>query len=463
MNKKIEASFRDPAGFLYRSNGTLLRHVNQAYADDYDACKSTGLYNQLISEGLLIPHVETDEVGMSPDMYCILMPEELPYVSYPYEWSFSQLKDAALLTLEVQRIALEHDLSLKDATAYNVQFRDSRAIFIDTLSFERYVDGKPWVAYRQFCQHFLAPLTLMAAGDLRLRQLTFRYLDGLPLDLVSKMLPRRSWLTYSILAHIHMHARSQRKHQDDARTGERVAAARLPKAMLAALIHSLKSAVHRLSARDVSTEWGEYYNDTNYSRQAMRHKEELLESFAATYLSQNPVVHDLGANTGRFSRIVAAHCKDVIAHDVDEMAVERHYRYNKENGSKNVLPLVLDLTNPSPPAGWELKERLSFHERANGAGAVALALVHHLCITNNVPLDRLAGFFGDLFQTLIIEFVPKQDSQVQRMLATRRDVFDSYDVNSFEKAFSERFEIKAQSAITDSYRILYAMTRREED
>ena len=461
MNSKVDASFRDPAGFLYRRDGILLRQVNDPYATHYEACVASGLYDRLITGNLLIPHTEIDDAGMAPGKYRVLKPEEIPYVSYPYEWSFTQLKDAALLTLEIQRIALEYGLSLKDASAYNVQFRAGSAIFIDSLSFERYVEGTPWVAYRQFCQHFLAPLTLMAVGDLRLRQLSFRYLDGLPLDLVSSMLPQSSWLRYSTFAHIHMHARSQRKHQDDARIHETVAVSRLSKTMLVALIASLRSAVEKLAAKDVPTEWGEYYEDTNYSTEAMRHKESLLDRLAETYLGRVAVVHDLGANTGRFSRIVAARAKQVIAHDIDEMAVERHCRYIKSKGSTNVLPLVMDLGNPAPAMGWDLTERSSFHERAKGTAAVALALVHHLCITNNVPLDRLAQFFSGVFETLIIEFVPKEDSQVQRMLATRRDVFDNYNVASFEREFSRHFEIREQCRVNESRRSLYAMTRRD--
>lgn len=463
QNSKIKGSFRDPAGFLYRRNGILLRQVNQAYAEDYQAGQTSKLYERLISRNLLIPHAESDDDGISPDKYCVIRPEEIPYVSYPYEWSFTQLQDAALLTLDIQRTAIEHQFTLKDATAYNVQFRKGRPIFIDTLSFERYRDGAPWTAYRQFCQHFLAPLALMAIGDLRLRQLSFRYIDGVPLDLASELLPSGSWLKYSLLAHIHMHARSQKKHQDDARTRERIATAKLSKPMLLALISSLRSAVAKLSAKAVPTEWGEYYYDTNYSSGAMQHKEELIGRLAADHLGNYPVVHDLGANTGRFSRIVAAHCRYLVAHDIDEMAVERHARDIKANGSGNVLPLILDLTNPAPPVGWDLQERNSFHERVRGSAAVALALVHHLCISNNVPMGRLAQFFGDLFETLLIEFVPKKDSQVQRLLATRRDVFGQYDAEAFEHEFSRYYEIREKCPINDSHRTLYAMKRREAE
>lgn len=457
----IGASFRDPSGFVYEKDERLFRQVNQVYAEEYQACVASGLYDRLMRTGLLIPHHETSESGIGQEAHKVLQPERIKYVSYPYEWSFTQTQQAALLTLEIQRIALEHDLTLKDSTAYNVQFHNGNPIFIDTLSFERYREGLPWVAYRQFCQHFLAPLALMAAGDLRLRQLMFRYIDGVPLDLASELLPTRSWLRYSVLAHIHMHARSQKRHQDDARTRERVATARLSKSMLLALVSSLQNAVEKLSAKDVPTEWGEYYDDTNYSGDAMQHKEALISRLAADYLSGHSVVHDLGANTGRFSRIIGKYCGYVVAHDVDEMAVERHTRDVKANGVTNVLPLILDLTNPAPPVGWDLQERCSFHERVRGSAAVALALVHHLCISNNVPMSRLAGFFGHLFDALLIEFVPKEDSQVQRLLATRRDVFGQYDAEIFEREFSRFFEIEEKCPINDSRRTLYAMKRRE--
>ena len=460
MDTRIDGSFRDPSGFLYRRDGRLLRQVNNSYGRHYDAALASGLYDRLVADGLLVPHTELEEEAPAPGVRCVLQPEEIPYVSYPYEWCFSQLRDAALLTLDIQEIALAHGMSLKDASAYNVQFRQGRPIFIDTLSFECYEEGRPWVAYRQFCQHFLAPLTLMAVRDLRLRQLCSRYLDGVPLDLASELLPASSWFSYSTLAHIHMHARSQRKHEDDARAGGVKTGAKLSKSMLSALIASLKSAVSKLSSKDERTEWSDYYGDTNYTADAMQHKATLLERYVGEHFDRQDTVHDLGANTGRFSRIIAAHCDYVVSHDMDELAVERNYRESRSNGPANVLPLVLDLGNPSGAIGWDLKERLSFHERAQGDSAVALALVHHLCITNNVPIPSLARFFHGIFDKLIIEFVPKEDSQVQRMLATRQDVFDGYDKASFEREFGKYFSILEQSPVEPGSRTLYAMRKR---
>lgn len=457
----IDGSFRDPAGFLFRRDGVLLRQVNEVYAQDYDQCVSSGLFDRLWADDLLIHHTETDDPGLSPGSYRVLAPDEIPYISYPFEWSFSQLQDAALLTLRIQELALENGMTLKDASAYNVQFLSGSPVFIDTLSFESYVEGRPWVAYRQFCQHFLAPLALMAYRDVRFRHLSARYIDGIPLDWTSAMLPLSSYLNYSCLAHIHLHARSQKKHENSAVGGAEVRQTNLSRAMLTGIISSLKRAVERLHPNDADTEWGEYYSDTNYSDAATTDKQRILEKFSDKYLRSDCTVHDLGANTGRFSRVVAKHVKTVIAHDIDDLAVEQHYRHIKETGTANILPLMLDLTNPGPAFGWGLTERLSFPQRAAGDVALALALIHHLAISNNVPLPRVAGFFAEIFPAAIIEFVPKEDSQVQRLLATREDIFDSYTPEGFEQSFSQFYDIQERCQVTDSGRIMYMMTRRD--
>jgi ribosomal protein L11 methylase PrmA len=285
-------------------------------------------------------------------------------------------------------------------------------------------------------------------------------MDGTPLDWASKMLPMSSYLNYSTFAHIHMHVRSQIKHQDAAGEGTGVRQARISKPMLTGIIASLTRAVERLSAKDVQTEWGEYYADTNYSDEATNDKSAILEKFAQAYLTRGAIVHDLGANTGRFSRIAAKYADTVIAHDIDDMAVEHHYRHTRANGPENVLPLMLDLTNPSPAIGWGLSERSSFPQRADGGVGIALALIHHLAISNNVPLPRLAEFFANIFPTLIIEFVPKEDSQVQRLLATRKDIFDQYTSAGFEHAFSQRFDIRERCPVRESNRMMYVMTRQ---
>lgn len=459
IDRRLGSSFRDPSGFVYVADGTLFRQVNQAYSAHYDLLMRSGLYQALVDNAWLVPHEEVDR-PVSSEAYRILEPQAVPYVSYPYEWSFSQLKDAALLTLDIQILSLSFGMVLKDASAYNVQFIGARPAFIDTLSFETYEDGAPWVAYRQFCEHFLGPLALMAHRDVRLHQLLGRFIDGVPLDLVADLLPLRTRARFGLLAHIHLHARSQQRHRDDASGGKPLTIPKLARTRLIALMESLRAAVRGCHLPERRTEWSNYYDETNYSQEAMSAKEALVQRLVQETAPSTGVLHDIGANTGRFSRLVAGPDRYVVSHDIDELAVERNYLEARRTGSSAVLPLVLDLANPSPAIGWALEERTSALERISGGTVLALALVHHLAISKNVPLPQLATLFARLANTLIIEFVPKEDSQVRRLLATRQDIFPEYTLAAFETEFSRKFEITQRHAVPGTVRTLFAMRQR---
>jgi ribosomal protein L11 methylase PrmA len=454
----LPASFRDPAGFLFERDGRLLRQVNGCYREDYDRLISSGLYQGLVDDGKLIPH---EEVAVDPfetsDAYRVLEPERLTFISYPYEWCFSQLKNAALLTLEIQQRALERDLSLKDCSAYNIQYRGHRPVFIDTLSFERYREGEPWVAYRQFCQHFLAPLALMSLRDARLGKMLGLYMDGVPLDLASRLLPWRSRMHFSLLAHIHLHAKAQNRYADVAR---KVKTRQVSKFQLTALIDNLRSCVAGLRWKLADTEWGRYYENTNYTDEALAAKGQLVRQFIEAI--QPRTTWDLGANTGHFSRIAAEQSNEVVAFDIDPVAVEQNYRLCVQQKTESILPLLVDLTNPSPGLGWQNNERDSLMRRSGVDAVMALALVHHLAISNNVPLDRIASMMQRMGSHLIIEFVPKSDSQVKRLLATREDIFPHYTREGFELAFSQYFEICRSTEVEGSQRVLYWMTARDQ-
>lgn len=456
---RLGASFRDPSGFVYVEHGTLYRQVNPSYGPHYDLLMNGGLYHALVDRGWLVPHVEIEDLNRS-GAYRILEPAKVPYVSYPYEWCFSQLKDAALLTIDIQLLSLSFGMVLKDASAYNVQFIGAWPVFIDTLSFETYEDGAPWVAYRQFCQHFLGPLAVMTYRDVRLRELLVRFIDGMPLDLVAGLLPLRTRMRYGLLAHLHLHARSQERHRDDADGGAPLRIPKLSKARLIALMVSLRATIAGCEVPERSTEWGDYYDKTNYSAESMAAKEALVRGFVSETAPAGDLTHDLGANTGRFSRLIAGPDRYVIAHDIDELAVERSYREARRIGTDAVLPLVLDIANPSPAIGWALDERSSALDRIAGGTVIALALVHHLAISNNVPLPHLAALLARLAKTLIIEFVPKEDSQVRRLLATRDDVFPNYTLSAFETAFSRFFEITKREPVPGTTRTLFAMKAR---
>jgi hypothetical protein len=455
---KQNASFRDPSGFLFMEKGTLYRQVNLEYQLHYEKLMGSGLSQCLIDRKLLIPHEEVSIIAPEKSLaFKVIKPVRLPFVSYPYELSFSQYKDAALATLEIEMLALEMGMTLKDASVYNIQFLEGHPLLIDTLSFEIYKEGSPWVAYRQFCQHFLAPLSLMAHTDIRLQQLMRVYIDGIPLDLVSSLLPGKTHFNMGLELHIHRHAASQKKYagkSDDAKIKE----AKVNKISFQGLIDNLQETIKGLRWKGVGTEWANYYDITNYTPEAFGHKRMLVGQFID---EANPeTVWDLGANNGEFSRIASTKGIFTVSSDIDPVAVEKNYKQSVKGNEKNLLPLLIDLTNPSPGIGWENSERASFIERGPVDLVMALALIHHLAISNNLPFDHIADFFAKLGEWLIIEFVPKEDSQVQRLLSIRKDIFPEYLEAGFDVSFQRIFKLKRKETIQGTKRTIYLFKRK---
>jgi hypothetical protein len=463
--RRAAASFRDPSGFVFERGEGLFRQVNRSYAGLYDRLMGSGLYEGLTAAGLLVPHEEVVEPAQDPaTAYKVLRPERVPFLSYPYEWCFGQLRDAALLTLEVQRRALGVGLTLKDCTGFNVQFRGGKPVFIDTLSFEEYREGEPWVPYRQFCQHFLAPLALMSLTDVRLGQLWRMHIDGVPLDLAAALLPWRSRLKPGLLMHIHLHARSQARHADrtapaadaDGAPARRGRVGFSSRAMLG-LLESLEGAVRSVRWEPRGTEWVDYYEDNTYSDAAMERKARIVSGFLDR--AAPATVWDLGANTGRFSRLASDRGVPTVAFDVDPACVEVNYREVRRRGEANLLPLCLDLFNPSPAIGWRNRERASLEERAPADAVLALALVHHLTIGGGIPVEMVAAFFAAVGRRLIVEFVPPDDPQARRLLAARMATHGDHDRGRFERAFREYFTIEGCEEVGDGGRALYLMSR----
>jgi ribosomal protein L11 methylase PrmA len=443
------SSFRDPSGFIFDKNGKLFRQVNTVYFPQFDRLIKSGLYSELVNDQLLIRH---RIISKSPDKI-IIRPEKIPFITYPYEWSFDMLKTAALLTLQIQKVAIEHGMILKDASAYNVQFIGTNPIFIDTLSFDIYREGQTWDAYKQFCQHFLAPLTLMSLKNLRLNLLLRDFIDGIPLELVSQLLPQSSRFNLSLLTHIHLHSINQRRMADrrvDVRKYQ------MSRFQMLSLISHLENTVKSLHIGKVRTEWEKYYTFTNYTDKASEDKHCLIERFLK--ISQAKSVLDLGANNGEFSKICAQNGAYTIACDIDPLAVNACYLDNQSNS--RLLPLIIDLTNPSPALGWANLERSAFSDRFQVDLVLALALIHHLAISNNLPFEMIAGYFSKLGKYLLIEFVPKADSKVKILLQNRQDIFSDYSQKSFESAFSRFYKIIDRHQVKESKRIIYLMKRK---
>jgi hypothetical protein len=431
------SSFRDKNSRVFDNDGHILRYMSMSALVDYKLLMYSGLGSELWDKRLLIKHYEVDDNT--------IYPETIPCIAYPYEWCFSQLKDAALLTLEIQEIALEYRMSLKDASAYNVQFIGCKPIFIDTTSFERYQEGKPWVAYGQFCRHFLAPLSLMAYTDIRLNKLMQLYIDGIPLDLTSKLLPLPSKFS-ELGVHIHLHSKMVGSVDNNRKVEGKISYNQLK-----GIIQSLRRAVSALKPKDTKTIWGNYDRE-HYTGEAFNDKVKFVVDVAKE-INPNRVI-DFGANNGLITRLIESKYK--VALDMDINCVEHLYK----SGEVNILPLVCDLTVPSPSIGWDNKERSSLKQRYQADLCLALALVHHLAIGNNVPLGMIAQMFAEYGEYLVVEFVPKHDMKVRMMLANRGDIFTDYTQQGFEREFSKVFDIINKHEIVESDRVMYFMKRK---
>lgn len=454
MVSPANSSFRDPAGYVYRGeDGHLYRSVSQRYNEQYRLLMDSGLYKSLADKGWLISHQEIETEANGQPVYT-LYPAEIPFISYPFEWCFSQLKEAALLTLDIQLEALKHGMSLKDASEYNVTYHNGRPVFIDTLSFEKHTEGQPWKAYRQFCQHFLAPLALAAYQSPELIRLLQNHLDGVPLPLASKLLPAKSYFSMGLLLHVHLHAKAQQKlsHKQASTASVNTSSSQ----NVLHLITNLRATISKLAWKPKQTNWANYYTESNnYTDSSMQHKEEVVEMFLASINASK--VWDIGANTGKFSEIAAKYASQVIATDFDPEAIELLHKNLKTKGNRTILPLVSDIVNPSPAIGWRNQERASILERIQPDTILALAVVHHLAIANNIPFAMVARLLASKCQHLIIEFVPKEDSQVQRMLQGREDVFVKYTQLDFEKEFFFYFNLVDKKQVKGTSRVLYLM------
>lgn len=457
MNNSLKSSFRDNSGFIFQERNVFFRNVNISYKLNYDFLISSGLYKSLSDQRLLIPHQEISPDNFPIDCYKILLPEQLSFVSFPYSWSFGMLKDAAMLTLKIQKDCLIHGMTLKDANVYNIQFQNGSPIFIDTLSFEKYENGTHWKAYNQFCQHFLAPLALMSYADISLNQLLINNIDGIPLDLTTRLLPFKSKFNFGLYLHLFMHVKAQKRCKQNKATTKNNPSTKGSISSITQIIDSLISTVEGLKWNTQNTTWDKYYEkwvaDSYFDV-----KKEIVQKFLMQIGNGLNQSLDLGSNDGTFSVLATKYYRQVLSFDIDPSCVEQNYQMVKKEKITNLLPLVVDFTNPAPSIGWNNEERTSILTRIGKVDTImALAVVHHLCIGKNIPLDILADFLHNHCKNLIIEFVPKSDEKVQILLENREDIFDKYNVQDFKEIFSTYFDIMNEITLAPTERMLFLM------
>ena len=444
---------------MFHDGDTLRRVINPIYFPQYNKLKDSGFFKTLIKQGLLIPHTETSNSAEK----IIITPEPIPFITNPFEWSFHQYKHAALLTLRIQKYALSKGFILKDASAYNVTFHKGKPVFIDTLSFDFYEEGTPWRAYKQFITHFLGPLVLAKYHGTDIFKMMQTHIDGIPVKLIASMLPGKTKLSATLHTNIHLLAKMESKHSEDYKAETKVA--KLSKKAQSNIIESLFNYIKKLELNE-SSEWGNYYEKTNYEQAAFEGKKKLIREWV-TALSPQRII-DVGGNDGTFARTVIDTVPDVIVTDIDSNAVDYNYKQLQENKETNMLPFVCDVLQPAPGIGFNNTERNSLIERL-GAYApdvtMALALIHHITLSGNVPFEKSAEFFAKFSSTLIIEFPKREDSWVESLLVRKREFinhFDFYNEAEFEAGYLQYFDLEKKEIVPGTKRVLYLLKNKNK-
>lgn len=453
-------SFRDHRGRIFYVEGRVLRTVMPMAVADFDFVRQSGLVDELYAQGKLTGEQLVDSAILGEhagDARYVLEHPRLPFISYPYEWSFSALKAAALLHLDIQQQALRKNVTLTDATAYNIQFIGHRPVFIDNLSFRRYEDGEYWAGHRQFFEQFVNPLLLRSVLDVPHNAWYRGELEGISAQDLSRVLPWRSRLSWNILTNVHMQAKLQNTANSSAAI-EKAKARKLPRIGFEQILHSLRKWVESLQSKgEHKTVWQDYANDNSYDDEEAVHKRAFIAEFCRAV--QPGLILDVGCNTGDYSIHALENGAELaVGFDFDHGALEYGYR-RACSEERNFLPLHLDAANPSPEQGWAQSERMGFRRRAQGDAVLGLALIHHLAIAKNLPLADVIGWLVDMAPQGVIEFVPKNDPMVQRLLQLREDLFDDYEQASFEAYLGDRARVHKSETVSASGRTLYWFDR----
>jgi hypothetical protein len=434
------ASFRDPeARVVYSPEGEVLRELSARGRQDWEALESARFFRRALEDGRVVP---TEEIEPG-----LLRHERLPFVSYPYEWPFEMLREAALLQLGLLDEALAEGFVLKDGSPYNVQWRGSEPVFVDVGSFERLRKGEPWAGYRQFCALFLYPLMLQAYRGIPPQAWLRGSLEGIEPSEARALLPR---FRRGVFTHVVLHDRLEAKHADRERdVRSELKAAGFKKELIQANVRRLRKLVGRLSPKRGRSEWAGYRDAAPYSDEDATRKERFVADAGPAGF-----VWDLGANDGRFSRAVGA--EYVLAVDGDERVAGDLYTALRAEESKTILPLVIDLADASPDRGWRGLERRRLEERGRPDLVLALALVHHLAIGRNLPFAELVSWLRSLGSRLVIEFADRDDPMVKRLLAAKRsETHESYGREEFERALAAGFEVERREELGSGTRALY--------
>ena len=462
------ASFRDPDSAVFYADGRVLRGLSARGAADWERLASTGFFPALVAAGKVVgTRPFAGPAPASPrgaPWATVLEHDRIPFISYPYEWPFSMLRDAAALHLEVVLAALDDGFSTKDGSAFNIQFRGSEPVFIDVGSFEP-AHG-PWPGYRQFCQTLLFPLLIQAHLGIAFQPYLRGSVDGLTPTDVSRMFSGRRRWKRGVLRNVSLHGALERRAMSGGarRAGSEEVKEELRRSgfggeLAKATTKKLLKLVRSLDRPRRASVWNDYRDTCSYTDADAAAKRDLVERALAAGAARTVI--DLGANDGEYSLAAAGRADLVVAVDADETVVDGLYRRARADGVTNVLPLVVNLVDPSPAIGWRNAERSSFAERARADVVLALALVHHLAIGSNVPLPQVVEWLRSFDARVVVEFVAPTDPMAQRLLANKpAGLFDDYRADAFEALLARRFDLSIRSDLPGGTRTLYVAEPR---
>lgn len=454
----LPGSFRDPSGSVYQVEGRILRTVNECFSRDFDFVTSTGLFKTLATEGLLLPFevMSSDVLGLSdPKPRYVLEAPRLPFISYPYEWSFPALKAAALLHLRIHLQSLAVGVTLSDASAYNIQFQGNQPVFIDHLSFRRYLSGEMWVGHRQFCEQFLNPLLLRAFFGISHNAWYRGTQEGITTGEIRKLLKWRHCLKWNVLTHVVLQDLFQKTSTKNTKSlqDHSLAQASFPLSSFKAMLEKMFHWISQLTPLNKGeSTWGDYDKTCSYSSTEIQSKKQFILEFAQTV--QPALIWDFGCNTGEYSEAALnGGARNVVGFDFDQGALDGSYRRAVER-RLSFQALFMDAANPSPNQGWNGHERESLQSRASADAILALALVHHLAIARNIPLVQVVNWLITLAPQGVIEFVPKNDPMVQELLSLRQDIFPDYTAEHFMALLEKKAVIIKNEIVSKSGRVL---------
>ena len=464
-SREIEpGSFRDRNGRVFYRDNAVLRGLSQEALENWELLSSKEFFHRLLADRKVVgtERVGRDSIANLPELQgwaAYLRHETIPFVSYPYEWSFGMLKDAALLHLELLTAALEEAMILKDASGFNVHWRGTKPVFIDIPSFQSLPPGEPWIGYRQFCQMFLYPLFLQSYKNVPFHPWLRGRIDGIDAEDLNRLMSLRDYLRRGVFTHVYLQAKMQVDYSNtrkDVKTELRNAG--FSKQLIESNVRNLSNLVQDLRWRQSRSGWSHYHDENSYAAAERNQKQDFVRRVVR--IRRWKLVWDLGSNTGVFSRIASENSELVIAMDADHLAIERLYQALKVEGNTNIHPLVNDIADPSPGVGWRLLERKSLIERGKPDLTLCLALIHHLVIGASIPLKEVIDWLGDLGTDLVIEFVTKEDPMVKKLLLNKVDDYSDYELPKFEHWLSNAFTIERRETLTSNSRILYHASKK---